>query len=48
MENIDRKAYRYRFTGHEHVFHNVSAVKALPSVLPTDLSYCDKTLDTVE
>ncbi|KJK23194.1 alcohol dehydrogenase [Burkholderiaceae bacterium 16] len=33
MENIDRKAYRYRFTGHEHVFHNVSAVKALPSVL---------------
>lgn len=31
MANVEPK--RYRFTGHERVFHNVSAIEALPDVL---------------
>ena len=31
MENTEPK--RYRFTGHERVFHNVSAIDALPEIL---------------
>ncbi|MGO4327203.1 iron-containing alcohol dehydrogenase [Cupriavidus sp. 2TAF22] len=33
MESIGHRAFRYRFTGHERVFHNVSAAEALPDVL---------------
>jgi len=30
---VDDRSYRYRFTGHERVLHNVCAEHALPDVL---------------
>ncbi|SDC84824.1 Alcohol dehydrogenase, class IV [Cupriavidus sp. YR651] len=33
MESLTQTPHRYRFTGHERVFHNVSAAAALPDVL---------------
>lgn len=33
MNKTDSRNYRYRFTGHERILHNVDAAKALPGVL---------------
>ncbi len=51
MHTIDPRKYRYRFTGHERVLHNVRADEALPELLDI-LHYqrvfvvCSKTLNS--
>ena len=51
MNQDDVRTYRYRFTGHERVLHNVRAQEALPDLLEL-FGYervfivCSKTLNT--